>query len=633
MTEANSFLADTEVTAAVPAPATILHARARAQFRIIATTDLHMHVNAYDYYTDTACADKGLALAAPLIAKARAECACSILVDNGDFLQGSPMGDYVAGKGITPNPMIAAMNGLGYDAVNIGNHEFSHGLDYLSQALSQAKFPCLSANTFRANTQKKTPFLPPFSIVEKTVQDSLGQSHVIRIGVIGVLPPQTTVWDQQSIGGKLRIGGMVNAVEACLPKMRRQGADLVIALAHCSIGEAEACESAENAALNIARLDGIDAVVMGHAHLTFPGPAFLAAAQVDPSAGTLAGKPAVMPGAYGSHVGIIDLWLERGQGRWRITTHQSEARGVGPNIAPSYPNGIENAQIARLSAQSHAATLDWARKPIGRIGRTIHSYFAAVSDSATVALVNQAQAHYVRSQLAGSTYASLPVLSASAPYKAGGRGGPGNYSFCQSGEMLRRHAADLCVHPNTVVGLSLTGAEIVAWLEQSSRFFQQIRPGSTDAPLLNTEVPSFQFDTILGLTYTIDLAAAGVQAAQPRILDPRYQGQQIEPDQMFILATNSYRSSGSGGFFAPDPQRIVLAGQKTTREVLIDYVASGAATSFAPEPTWRFGPLADTTVTFSTTPLALSYLGDVAHLDLTPLSLGPDGFQTVRLAL
>lgn len=618
----------------------------RTTFRIIATTDLHMHLNGYDYYSDQACADKGLALAASAIALARAEIAGAMLVDNGDFLQGSPLGDYVARQGVTPNPMVAAMNQLHYDAVNIGNHEFSHGLGHLAAALVQARFTCLSANIFRADTASRTTFLPPYCIVQKSVPDDLGINHAIRVGVIGVLPPQTTVWDQQSIGGTLRIDGMVSSIARVLPKIRAEGADIILALAHCGIGEAEARDDAENAALGIAQLDGIDAIVMGHAHLTFPGPGFAKSPKVDATGGTLAGKPAVMPGVYGSHIGIIDLSLEQRGGQWRITHHRTEARRVGPEHdqssgqpvpqTPARQQTTEDPVIARLGASMHQATLNWVRRPIGRIGATIHSYFAAVSDSPTVALINRAQQQHIRAQLAGTALADLPVLSASAPYKAGGRGGAGNFSHCAGGDMLLRHAADLCVHPNTLDALRLTGAEVLGWLEHSARFFNRIHPDQPDQPLLNPLVPSFQFDTILGLTYQIDLSAAGAERGQPRIVNACYQGQPIEKDRPFILATTNYRSSGSGGFFNGDPSRIVVKGERTSRDILIDYVSSGAAAKVPTTPVtpaWHFAALPGATVTFPTTPLALRHLADVPHLNLSPLCIDAEGFQIMRLSL
>ena len=92
-------------------------ARAQAgqvHLRIMETTDLHVHVMPYDYYSDKPVDTVGLARTAARIAEIRAEATNSMLVDNGDFLQGNPMGDYIAyEKGMKEgdlHPVIAAMN-------------------------------------------------------------------------------------------------------------------------------------------------------------------------------------------------------------------------------------------------------------------------------------------------------------------------------------------------------------------------------------------------------------------------------------------------------------------------------------------------------------------------------------------
>ncbi|MCB1399202.1 MAG: metallophosphoesterase, partial [Rhodobacteraceae bacterium] len=103
--------------------------------RVMETNDLHMNILPYDYFADRPSDTRGLARTATLIAQARAEVANALLFDAGDFLQGSPMGDYFAHeRGAAPHPMIAAMNAVGYDAVTLGNHEFSYGLEPLLRA-------------------------------------------------------------------------------------------------------------------------------------------------------------------------------------------------------------------------------------------------------------------------------------------------------------------------------------------------------------------------------------------------------------------------------------------------------------------------------------------------------------------
>ena len=113
--------------------------------RVIETTDLHQHLLPYDYYADRPLDGIGLAHAAHLIDAARAEAANALLFDNGDFLQGTPMGDLVAyEKGLREgdlHPVMAAMNALQFDAITLGNHEFNYGLDFLMKALTGAAFP------------------------------------------------------------------------------------------------------------------------------------------------------------------------------------------------------------------------------------------------------------------------------------------------------------------------------------------------------------------------------------------------------------------------------------------------------------------------------------------------------------
>ncbi|MEM7491623.1 MAG: metallophosphoesterase, partial [Pseudomonadota bacterium] len=117
----------------------------QAHLRIAETTDLHVHVWPYDYYGDRPVENVGLARTAALIEDVRAEAGNALVLDNGDFLQGNPMGDYMAyERGLKEgdvHPIVAAMNAVGFDGATIGNHEFNYGLDFLDKALAGAAFP------------------------------------------------------------------------------------------------------------------------------------------------------------------------------------------------------------------------------------------------------------------------------------------------------------------------------------------------------------------------------------------------------------------------------------------------------------------------------------------------------------
>ena len=122
----------------------------QAHLRIMETTDLHVHVFPYDYYADKPNDTMGLARTASIIDQIRAEATNAILVDNGDFLQGNPMGDYIAyERGMKEgdvHPVIKAMNTLGYDCSTLGNHEFNYGLDFMFKVLAGSNFPFVCAN-------------------------------------------------------------------------------------------------------------------------------------------------------------------------------------------------------------------------------------------------------------------------------------------------------------------------------------------------------------------------------------------------------------------------------------------------------------------------------------------------------
>ena len=104
--------------------------------------------------------------------------------------------------------------------------------------------------------------------------------------------------------------------------MRAAGADVIIALCHSGIGGEAHTPGMENAAIPLAGIDGIDVVLTGHTHEQFPGHDRAANDVVDPVAGTLHGKPAVMAGFYGNRLGMVDLHLRWENGAWHIARYR-----------------------------------------------------------------------------------------------------------------------------------------------------------------------------------------------------------------------------------------------------------------------------------------------------------------------
>jgi 2',3'-cyclic-nucleotide 2'-phosphodiesterase/3'-nucleotidase len=219
-------------------PFAVEAAAGQAHLRLMETTDLHVAVFPYDYYADAPNDTLGLARTAAIIDAIRAEAGNSILIDNGDVIQGNPMGDYIAyEKGLTnePHPIIAAMNTLGYEVGTLGNHEFNYGLEFLDAAIAAANFPIVSANLAKgelgADPLADTTYVAPYKIVEKELVDGAGAKQTIKLGFIGFLPPQIMTWDSTPTSpARSHTRDIVEAAKAYIPKMRAEGADLVVAL-------------------------------------------------------------------------------------------------------------------------------------------------------------------------------------------------------------------------------------------------------------------------------------------------------------------------------------------------------------------------------------------------------------------
>jgi 2',3'-cyclic-nucleotide 2'-phosphodiesterase/3'-nucleotidase len=614
--------------------------------RLLATTDMHVQIHPHDYYADRPVPDIGLARIAVLIGQHRAEVANCLLFDNGDVLQGNPMGDYAAEvRGPcdeAPHPAIVAMNTLGYDAATLGNHEFNYGLDFLRRALSGARFPVTCANVLtRAadDPAEDETLLPPFLLLNRDFLDGEGNAHRLRIGVIGFVPPQIMVWDRSHLSGHIVACDILTAAMARIPQMRAAGADLIIALCHSGIGSPVPHKGMENAATALAALPGIDALITGHSHLVFPGEGFAVQPGIDATAGTLAGKPAVMAGCFGSHLGVIDLVLQREHARWRIVRSACEAQPVS-HLPPAATDPRAEALLAATRAD-HEATIAHIRRPVGRSEIPLTTFFAVLPGNAALDLIARAQAWHVARALADTPHAAVPLLSAASPFKMGGRGGPGHYTDVPAGDLAFRHVADLYSYPNTISAVLVTGSDLRDWLEHAAGVFRTITPGLPDQPLMDPQVPSSHFDVISGVTWEIDLSqpskrdAPGEPGRQRagRVRHLRHKGQPVAATDRFVIATNSYRAGGGASFPGANGDTIVFQGQEPNRDILLRFLEESPPVTRQGPPNWRFVPMPRTSVVYDTAPRATAHVDTLAPLQVELEGPAPGGFARFRIHL
>lgn len=546
----------------------------RAAVTIMETSDVHGHVLNWDYlagaeYDDPAHDDVGLAKVAGVVAEIRADRppGSTMLVDNGDLIQGSPLAHFFArvepivDSGAT-HPLALVCNAMDYSAVTVGNHEFNYGLEHLAAFRRQLDAPLLGANVLVAGGD--TPAFRPY-VLRRLHTDG----EPVTVGVLGLTTPGTAVWDRPIVEGRLEFADMVATARRWVPELRRRGAEVVVVSAHAgddgtsSYGRAAPVENAS--ALIAEQVPGIDVVLIGHQHYDV-GQRFVTNAET--------GRQVVLtgPAVWGQRLSIVDIELVRRGARWTVA--DIAARTVATNAYPPDP------RIAGLVRHQHERVLRHLDTVVAESAVEMPAAEARYRATPLLGFVQCVQAAVVTAGLAGTEHAGLPVLSQAAPLRRTG-GIP-------AGPVRIRDIAGVVLFDNTIDAVVLTGAQIADYLEYSARYFHQLRPGEpvTLPELTNAGWrPDFDYDVIAGLDYEIDIA----RPPGERIAGLRRDGVAVAPGERFVLALNNYRRAGGGGFPHVADAPVAYTSGLETRQALIEHARAAGVIDPATFPSgfWR----------------------------------------------
>ncbi|MBI5624565.1 MAG: 5'-nucleotidase C-terminal domain-containing protein [Elusimicrobia bacterium] len=174
-----------------------------------------------------------------------------ILLDAGDWYQGTPEGTLSKGK-----VMVEIYNAMGYDAIALGNHEFDFGVDNVKSLVKGMRVPVVGCNTYDAKTGKRVDFLKPW-IVKK-----IGG---VKIGIFGLLTTKMggLVLPKQIQGLEFR--REVDEAKKAVAALKDEGATVIIALSHLGFETPERAPFEGDQTL-AASVPGIDLIVGGHSH-------------------------------------------------------------------------------------------------------------------------------------------------------------------------------------------------------------------------------------------------------------------------------------------------------------------------------------------------------------------------------
>jgi 2',3'-cyclic-nucleotide 2'-phosphodiesterase/3'-nucleotidase len=566
------------------------------RLRVLQTTDLHMHLPAYDYDLIQPSGVRGLANLRHDIRSLRDTDIPTLLFDTGDFLQGSPLAD-VAVQTPGRHPMITAFNDLQYDAVVLGNHDFDYGLTVLRDALHDLNCPVVAANIALDGGPR---IAQPSTLIE--VADA---GETLTVGVIGLTTQETYLVQRAPDDPVLSVSDPVIKAQAELQQLRDQGADIVVALCHFGICERD---GADNVAPQIAAIPGIDAVLCGHSHDVFPGPDISETADIAPEMGRLHGKPAMMAGAFGSHLGVMDLSVSKAPDGWHIQDADVRMIKAAGNATRPLPLPLEAMQ---------AATIERLNAPLAQTRVPLSNVFGLIQPDLTQQLLADARIAAIITQLAGTDVANFPVLATTSAYRIGGKDHPFGFVNVPSGPMTRKTAHAIYPFQDPVVAVRRNAGQIKDWLERSAAHFLTIQPGGQNQALIPPHMPPYRFKTIYGVTYQIDVSAA----PGDRIRALSYQGTTLSDDAVFIVATAAFQANEMG-FEAEN--EIVAISDETSQEIMANYLASQTPLNPVLRPVWDFVPLPNTTAVIATSPAATADMTDRTVVSQGPQ---PNGLQ------
>ena len=516
---------------------------------LLATTDLHGNMLPYDYFTARP-ASRGLAKIATLIEAARAENPNTLLVDCGDTIQGTPLEAVYQHSVESPiagghDPMMLAMNAIGYDAMVVGNHEFNFGLKNLAKARFEARFPWISANIRVAPGASVQAFAPYFL---KTIGG-------VKLAVVGVTTPLIPDWDAEEHYRGYQFEGGVEAVRRAVAEVReRERPDIVIVAAHAGLDRNPAKESSatgdsrENMIYQIATdVKGIDAIVFGHTH--------------DQVASLRIGDVLLMqPKNWGISLGRMDFVLENRKEGWKIVSKSSR-------LIPVTAETAADPKVVEIAKPYHEQAEIYLNNRVAESPASLDARLARVEDTAIIDAVQQVQLFYSKADV---SFASSFNARASIP----------------KGPVTVRQIAALYVYENQLYTIEGTGKIVREALENAARYFKSCSEDCTQGPLINSEVIGYNYDMAEGVDYDIDLT----QPPGNRIRNLRWHGKPLADTQPLRIAVNNYRAGGGAGYSMFRGAKVLWRSPEEIRDLVIRYYSEHKQLPSRPDNNWRVVP-------------------------------------------
>lgn len=242
------------VSTGLAAKASSGSAKNMQKITLLHTNDLHSRIEPFPKKDPLYGGKGGFARINALVKKIRKQEEHVLLFDCGDVYQGTPYFNFFKGEA-----EFKLMSKIGYDAGNIGNHEFDNGIDGITSQLKHLNFPLLNANYDFKGTALEGK-IPEYKVFQK------GE---LRIGVFGVGVDLDGYVEAKNRGPIQYIDPVYVADKMVKVLKEEHDCDLIVCLSHLGhdsrFGEIFDVRLAEQSA-------GVDVILGGHSHTLLEKP-------------------------------------------------------------------------------------------------------------------------------------------------------------------------------------------------------------------------------------------------------------------------------------------------------------------------------------------------------------------------
>ena len=513
------------LTIGIMQPTSVVRAAETKSIVILGTSDIHGNVDNFDYFsntTPTGSQQRGLTKVWTYVQAVKASNPNTILIDNGDTIQGTPLSYYFnVLKTDVENPLALAMDTMGYVSATVGNHEFNYGPTVFNKYKADASFPLLSANVTGCQDYTFEPYV---------IKDVDG----VQIGILGLTPPAVKYWERpENIVGCV-FGDAVDAANDYVPEMKAAGADVIVVAAHSGLDETYGYGREENFVKYLANeVPGIDVILSGHDHARLP-------------AQTINGVLVTNPGNWTYNVSDIRITVTGSGTDWVVSEKSSTAQSMNTT-----PITIEDPALKALLQPYHDTAVAYINTPIGTATADFPGGFAArIADGPTADLINQVQ-------MEAAADAGYPVdASLAALFN--------NNAYLNAGPIKLMDAYRLYIYDNTLYVVEATGQMVKDELEWTANYFNQYfyEPAGVT---VNSAVRDYNYDLWSGIEYKLDVTKPIGQ----RVVELMLNGEPLAMDQTITVALNNYRATNKALF---GQAKILYQSTDQVRDLVVNWI-------------------------------------------------------------